>query len=190
MFRVCLHFESRYVGHTHAEDIWDISQIFSGLLTHNKNIFLSWHAEYCHFAIQRWRYLHISLYCIFSCCVSCNGLPLGIVYFWNILEKNCIYIYIHIPSSKPWKLKLKRTKQTEWVERTGQLPDWHYGFDQADLTDYINGIVLQDRTERTDCNPEDPLTLVCWSCFPKVWGGGGQQKKKTYFFLDPPLREV
>ena len=110
-----------------------------------KNIFLSWQAEYNDFGIPRWRYLPITLYRIFSCCVSCNGLSIGIIYLWNILEKK-LYIYIYIiyvyRHHSLWKLKLKRAKQTEWVERTGQLPDRNYGADQADLTDYINGIVF------------------------------------------------
>ena len=98
MFRVCFHFESRYIGHTNTKDIWYIYilQIFSGLLTRWKNIFLSWQAEYSHFAIQRWRCLDITHYRIFSCCVSCNGPSLGSKYLWNTLEKNSIYIYMYI----------------------------------------------------------------------------------------------
>ena len=149
-----------------------IVDIFRITLTQKKNIFLSWQAEYSDFGIQRWRYLHITLCRTFSFRVSCNGLSSGIIYSWNILEKK-IYLHIYIYSHQSlWKLKLKRAKQTECVERTAQLPDWHYGADQADLTDYVNGIVLSDRTERTDRNPEDPLTLVCRSWFPGVWGGG------------------
>ena len=84
--------------------------------------------------------------------------PLACIYLWNTLEKKlhiytyiCINIYIQIYRHQSlWKLKLKRTKQTEWVERTGQLPDWHYGVDQADLTDYKRSdcFIGSDRTDR------------------------------------------
>ena len=85
------------------------------------------HAQKTHFCFDK---LYITPYRIFSCCVSCTGLSIGVVYLWIVLEK-----YKYTPSSKPLESKLKRTKQTKWVNRTGQLPDWHYGVDQADLTD-------------------------------------------------------
>ena len=44
--------------------------------------------------------------------------PLALNILGTLLSK--IYIYHH---QSFWKLKLKRTKQTEWVERIGQLPD-------------------------------------------------------------------
>ena len=44
--------------------------------------------------------------------------PLAFFIYGTFLKQYIIYI----PSSSLWKLKLKRAKQTEWVERTGQLP--------------------------------------------------------------------
>ena len=124
MFRVwlkCLHFEWGYVGHTILKKhMTYLANIFKIICTKKTNsiIFLYWHAEYSHFDIQRWRYLHITLDHIFSCCVSCNGLSIGIItiYLWNSLG--------NIFHQSLWKLKFKRTKQTEtFFYRDGELPE-------------------------------------------------------------------
>ena len=70
------------------------------------------------FDIQKRRCLQITLDHIFSCCVSCNGLSIGIItiYLWNSLG--------NIFHQSLWKLKFKRTKQTEtFFYRDGELPE-------------------------------------------------------------------
>ena len=140
-----------------------------------QNMFLFWQAEYSHFATQRWRYLHITLHRIFSCCVSCNGLSLGIKYLWNTLEKKT---HIHIPSPKPLEIEVAKdqTNRMGWEDRTAAgltlrswpgRPDGLYKWDC--FIDFI----------RSDCNAKDPLTLVCRSWFPGVWRGGSPKKRIT-----------
>ena len=104
MFRVwlkCLHFEWGYVGHTILKKhMTYLANIFKIICTKKTNsiIFLYWHAEYSHFDIQRWRYLHITLDHIFSCCVSCNGLSIDIIVIF--MEHS----WQHILSSKPLEI--------------------------------------------------------------------------------------
>ena len=102
MFKVwlnCVHFEWGYIGHTHTEEIYDIHcSYFQVYLRTKQNILLYWHAEYSHFDIQRWRYLHITLDHIFSCCVSCNGLSIDIIVIF--MEHS----WQHILSSKPLEI--------------------------------------------------------------------------------------
>ena len=153
MFRVwlkCLHFEWGYVGHTILKKhMTYLANIFKIICTKKTNsiIFLYWHAEYSHFDIQRWRYLHITLDHIFSCCVSCNGLSIGIItiYLWNSLG--------NIFHQSLWKLKFKRTKQTE---------SFFTGPESCRIDTCRSRPSRSDRLDRI----EDPATLVCQSEVP------------------------
>jgi hypothetical protein len=71
--------------YNNIKDIWYTLQIFFKI-TYTKHVFLSWHAEYNHFDIQRWGYPRITIAHIFSCCVSCNGLSIGAIY--PVVNKN------------------------------------------------------------------------------------------------------
>ena len=69
-------------------------------------------------------------------------------------------------------------------------------------TDQTNQIIWKGRTARPDAldrirpagtvvpiqdyNLEDPVTLVCQSWFPRVWGGGESPKKKNFFLGGEP----
>ena len=87
-------------------NIWYTLQLFSRFLAIKKYSCIGM-LSIAIFYIPRWRYLHITLDHIFSCCVSCNGLSIGIItiYVWNSLG--------NIFHQSLWKLKFKRTKQTE-----------------------------------------------------------------------------
>jgi len=118
------------------------------------------------FDIQRWRYLHITLDHFFLLYIM--QWPIGRIiifmeYSWQ--QKN-----FH---QSLWTLKFQRTKETEWFERPGQLPDWHCGADRADPTDNRadpSGRYYRYCSANPDYNPKYLVTLVCQSWFPGVWG--------------------
>jgi hypothetical protein len=111
-FRMRVHWSYPY-----WRNIWHTLQLFSRFLAIKKYSCIGM-LSIAIFYIPRWRYLHITLDHIFSCCVSCNGLSIGIItiYLWNSLG--------NIFHQSLWKLKFKRTKQTEtFFYRAGELPE-------------------------------------------------------------------
>ena len=59
-------------------NIWYTLKLFSRLFAHKKYSCIGM-LSIAIFDIQRWRHLYITLGHIFSCCVSCNGLSIGII---------------------------------------------------------------------------------------------------------------
>ena len=140
-FRMRVHWSYPY-----WRNIWYALQLFSRFLGIKKYSCIGM-LSIAIFYIPRWRYLHITLDHIFSCCVSCNGLSIGIItiYLWNSLG--------NIFHQSLWKLKFKRTKQTE---------SFFTGPESCRIDTCRSRPSRSDRLDRI----EDPATLVCQSEVP------------------------
>ena len=88
-------------------NIWYTLKLFSRLFAHKKYSCIGM-LSIAIFDIQRWRYLHITLDHILSCCVSHKGLSIGIII---IFMKQS---WQHVLSWKPLDIKIN-TDQTNRI---------------------------------------------------------------------------
>ena len=146
MIRVCLR-ESRYIGHTNAEDIWYTLHIFSGLLTHNKSY-------YCLDRLSKVILpykddaIFISLFIVYVVAVyHAMVYPLALYIYGTFLRKQ--NTYRHIPSSKSLDIEIEtdQTNRMGWKDRAAAgmtLQSWPGRPDELDTWDCFIG---SDRTD-------------------------------------------